>query len=162
MTVETADGIWFKSSHFEAEPDEEEFTNPRMYGRQVAIWLHREFSELGYEVEDVFGEDWGWCIMCQRDPYRLWIGCVNLRDYEYAQPGDPPPAPDRLLWNVIPMAEVPFFRYLLKTKPDTKPGLDKIDAELRQILLSDSRVEIVEDDAADTWFEDLGLKRNLE
>lgn len=162
MTVETAQGIWFKSSHFEAETGEDEETNPRMYGRQVAMWLHKEFSVLGYEVEEVFGEDWGWCVMCQRDPYMLWIGCVNLRDCEYAQPGDPPPPPDHLLWNVIPMAEVPFFRYLFKTKPNTKPGLDKIEAELTHILESDSRVDIVDDEVTNTWFEDIGLKSNLE
>ena len=152
MAVASARGFWFKSSVFEAEPGEDEETNPRMYGRQVAEWLHKEFSALGYDVEDVFGEDWGWCVMCQRDPYRLWVGCVSLQDHAYAQPDDPPPPPDHLLWNVVPMAEVPFFRYLLRPKPDTEPGLRKIEAELEQILNSDDRVEIVGEEVAATWF----------
>ena len=59
------------------------------------------------------------------------------------------------------MAEVPFFRYLLRSKPDTEPGLGKIEAELKQILRSDDRVEIVGEEVADTWFEDLGLTSNL-
>lgn len=154
MSVEIANGIWFKSSEFEAEPGEDEETNPRMYGRQVAIWLHKEFSELGYDVEEVFGEDWGWCVMCQRNPYSLWIGCVNLRDYEYTQPGDPPPPAKSLLWNVVPMAEVPFFRYLFKEKPDPQPGLEKIESELMNILESDSRVEVVDDEVSNTWLQD--------
>jgi hypothetical protein len=153
MSPEIGNGYWFKSSDFEAEPGEDEETNPRMYGRQVASWLHERFQALGYEVEDVFGEDWGWCVMCQRDPYWLWVGCVNLRDYEHAQPDDPPPPADRLLWNVVPMAEVPFFKYLFKKKPDPRPGLDKIGAELKAILDSDPRVEVVDDELSNTWFD---------
>lgn len=153
MSAEITDGYWFKSSEFGAEPGEDEETNPRMYGRQVATWLQERFLALGYDVEEAFGEDWGWCVMCQRDPYMLWIGCVNLRDYEYAQPDDPPPPTERLLWNVVPMAEVPFFRYLFKKKPDPRPGLDKIKAELKEILDSDPRVEVVDDEVSNTWFD---------
>ena len=162
MSVHPGKGFWFKSSHFEAEPGEDEETNPRKYGRQVATWLHGEFIALGYDVEGVFGDDWGWRVDCQRAPYDLFIGCVNLVDYEYAKEGDPPPPVERLLWNVVPMAEVPFFRYLFKKKPDPLPGLEKIEAELEHVLTSDPRVEIVDDEVANTWFEDLGLKSNLD
>ena len=80
MLPEIGNGYWFKSSDFEADPGEDEKTNPRMYGRPVVTWLHERFQALGYEVEDVFGKDWGWCVMCQRDPYWLWVGCANLRE----------------------------------------------------------------------------------
>lgn len=43
--------ITVPSSDFEAEPGEDEETNPRMYGHQVATWLHEQFLALGYEVE---------------------------------------------------------------------------------------------------------------
>ena len=153
--------FWFKSSHFEAEPGEDEETNPRRYGRQVAQWLHDEFRALGYDVEGVFGDDWGWRVDCQRDPYDLFIGCANLLDYEYAKPGDPPPPPERLLWNVGPMATVPFFRSLFRNKPDLRPAIEKMESQLEQILERDRRVEIVDDEVANTWFQDLGLKSNL-
>ena len=153
MSAEIAKGYWFKSSEFEVEPGEDEETNPRLYGRQVASWLRGRFLALGYDVEEVFGEDWGWCVMCQRDPYMLWVSCVNLRDYEYTRPGDPPPPAEHLLWNVVPMAEVPFFRYLFKKKPVPRPGLDKIQSELKEILESDSRVEVVDDEVSNSWLE---------
>ena len=158
MSAEIGNGYWFKSSAFEAEPGEDEETNPRMFGRQVANWLRERFESLGYDVEDVFGEDFGWCVMCQRDPYLLWIGCVNLPDYEYAEPDDPPPAADRLLWNVVPMAEVPFFKYLFKKKPDPQSGLEKIGAELKDILASDPRVELVDEEVSNNWFDQFKSK----
>ena len=153
MSPRIAQGFWFKSSIFEAEPNEDEETNPRMYGRQVATWLRPKLIELGYEVEEPFGEDWGWCVMCQREPYRMWIGCVNLRDYEYAQPGDPPPPRERLLWNVVPMAEIPFFRYLFRKKPDINPGLDKLSNELKEILASEPAITVVDDEVSNSWFD---------
>jgi hypothetical protein len=144
---------WFKSSMFEAEAGEDDETNPRKYGRQLATWLRTKVLALGYPVEDVFGEDWGWCVMCQRDPYLLWIGCVNREDYAYAKEGDPPPSKERLLWNATPVAEVPFLRYLLMPKPDTQLGLQKLDAELRDILESEPNIQIVDDSVAGTWHE---------
>jgi hypothetical protein len=91
----------FTSSRFEPEPGEDEETNPRLYGRQLATWLHAKLGALGYPVEPVFGEDWGWALICQREPYELMIGCVNYRDYELAVEGDPPPVKDELLWNTV-------------------------------------------------------------
>jgi hypothetical protein len=91
--------------------------------------------------------------MCQRDPYLLWIGCVNLEDYEYSKEGDPPPPKERLLWTAVPMAEIPFFKYLFKTKPDINAGLKKLDSDLRRILESDKSIVVVDAGVADTWNE---------
>ena len=135
------------------EPGEDEETNPRLYGRQLATWLRQRFASLGYEVEDVIPEDWGWSVMCQRDPYLLFVGCVNLRDYEHARPNDPPPPKERLLWNAVPTAEVPFFKYVLRTKPETQAGLEKLDEQLRGILEAEPRIEIVDETVTNTWFE---------
>ena len=48
---------------------------------------------------------------------------------------------------------MPFFKYLLKRKPDVDIGLGKLDEELRGILESESGIEIVDESVADTWFE---------
>lgn len=147
-------GYWFTSSQFDIEPGEDEETNPRLYGRQPANWIRHQLISCGYAVEDVTPEDWGWCVMCQREPYRLWVGCVNLRDYEYAKEGDPPPAQEKLLWNVVPMAEVPFFKYLLRTKPDIAPGLAKLDSQLRACLEAEPSIRLLDASVADGWFGD--------
>lgn len=134
---------WFKSNLFEVEPGEDEETNPRCYGRQPANWLKEKFQSLGYAVEDVIPEDWGWCVMCSREPYMLWIGCRNLVDYDTATPEDPPPTKEELLWNCGVVAEVSFYKRLFK-KIDTQPGLQKLDNELKEILESEEGIQLVE------------------
>ena len=102
------DGYWFKSSKFEIEPGEDEEINSRMYGRQLAVWLKTRLEECGYEVEDIINEDWGRCLMCGRDPFRLWVGCGNVTDYETAKLGDEPPAKQEVTWHCVATAEVTF------------------------------------------------------
>lgn len=105
------DGYCFKSELFEIEPGEDEETNPRCYGRQLSHWLKDKFTKLGYEVEEVIPEDWGWVVMCARKPYRLWIGvrCVEEND-------DPNPIPkkENIIWNCFVTAEVFFGNEYLK------------------------------------------------
>jgi hypothetical protein len=68
---------WVSTPFFTAEPGEEAETNPGRYGRAMARWLAEKLRERGQSVEEVFGEDWGWCIMLSTRPYRLWVGCGN-------------------------------------------------------------------------------------
>ena len=79
--LEMAPSYWFTTTRFHVEPGEDEETRPRSYGRQLAHWLRERFLALGYPAAEVIPEDWGWCVMCQRDPYALWVGCGNLLDY---------------------------------------------------------------------------------
>ena len=124
-----------------------------MYGRQPATWICERFKEFGYEPEEVFPEDWGWCVMLQRDPFWLWIGCVNLIDHENWSPEGPPPAQDRLLWHAVPMASTPFFRYLFRAKPDLAPSLDKVRSQLSSILAVESQIQVLDEEVSDSWFD---------
>jgi hypothetical protein len=83
----------------------------------------------------------------------LFVGCVNLRGYAYAKEGDPPPPKDGLLWNVVPMAEMPPFKCLLRRKPDTSEGLARLGADLGRILEAEQGIKLVDASAADDWFE---------
>lgn len=71
------DGFWFKSTRFEIEPGEDDEINPRIYGRQLAVWLEEQLEQRGYNVEPVIAEDWGRCLMCSRSPFSLWVGAVT-------------------------------------------------------------------------------------
>jgi hypothetical protein len=51
---------------FRVELDEDEESNPFCYGRQLGRWLQARFAERGYTPEEVFAEDWGWCVMLSR------------------------------------------------------------------------------------------------
>jgi hypothetical protein len=148
----STESYWFTSSVFEVEPGEDAETNPQLYGRQAARWLRQGFSALGYRVEEVIPEDWGWCVMCQREPYWLWVGCVNLQDHVHAREGDPPPPKDRLLWNVFATAEVPFFKHAFRRKPDVSAGLAKLDKDLQALLKSEPTIQLVDQSVADHWF----------
>jgi len=147
-SMDSRPGYWFTSSLFEVEPGEDEETNPRMYGRQLANWLRSKFELLGYEVEEVIPEDWGWCVMCQRDPYMLFIGCVNRIDYEVDEEDDTPPLKQNLLWHAVPFAEIPFFKRLFR-KINTQPGLDKLDCDLCNVLDKESGIEVLAEKVSD-------------
>lgn len=136
------DGYYFKSTLFEIEPGEDEEINPRMYGRQLAQWLKSQLEQRGYDIEPIIAEDWGRCLMCSRDPFMLWVGCGNMVDYDTAQPGDPPPPQESLIWHCFPMAEVPFWKRLLK-KPDTADSVARLDADLHSILSGEPGITLV-------------------
>ena len=69
--------IWVRTPFFVVDAGEDAETNPGIYGRAFARWLANEFVARGVPVEEVFGDDWGWCVMLSRKPFRLWIGCAN-------------------------------------------------------------------------------------
>src|SRR5438105_2089850 len=124
---------WFRSTLFEIEPGEEDETNPLCYGRQLANWLRRKLIAKGYGVEEVFGEDWGWCVVCARKPFMLWVGCVNVHDYAKSRPEDPPPSGKDVTWTCIVEAELPIFSRLFK-RMETGPAVQKLYAEVGTIL----------------------------
>ena len=70
--------LCFTSDKFAVEPGEQESTNPGRFGKRLAEWLKQKLVEKGYKIEEgVIPEDWGWLVMVQRKPCRLWVGCGN-------------------------------------------------------------------------------------
>jgi hypothetical protein len=134
---------WFKSTLFEIEPGEDAEVNPRRYGRQLAKWLKSKLEGVGYSVEEIIPEDWGWCVMCQREPYWLWVGCGNMDDLE-ANADSPPPKKDDIIWHCFSTAEVFFWKRLFK-KVDSAPALAKLDSHLREILSSERGIMLVDE-----------------
>lgn len=112
-----------------------------MYGRQLANWLRERLIEKGYEVEDVIPEDWGWCVMCSRKPYYLWIGCSSVTDYDTAIPGDPP-SKENVTWACFATAEVPFLKRLFKSI-NTEQGLSKLEETLNEIIKNEHRIKVI-------------------
>jgi len=138
---------FLKSELFDVEPGEDEETNPRLYGRQFAQWLRQKFIEKGYDVEEIIPEDWGWCVMCQRDPFWLWIACSSIVNYENTKPDDPIPDKKDIIWCCFATAEVPLFKRIFK-KPNTDELLKKLDKELFEILKSENQITIISEDEA--------------
>ena len=135
------EGYRFKSSLFEIEPGEDKETNPRCYGKRLALWLRAKLERAGYQIE-VLPEDWGWCVICQRQPFLLWVGCGNARDYDEVDLNARRPVGTDIVWHCFPEAELPLLARLFK-RVDVNPALDKLDADLRAVLSNEAAIELV-------------------
>src|SRR5687768_6831405 len=127
-------GFWFKSSLFEIEPGEDEGINPGVYGKQLSEWLAGKLSGLGYNVE-VIEEDWGRCIMCNRDPVWLWVGCANMH-LDFPELPATVPKKEEIVWHCFVVSEIPFWKRLFK-RIDLEPLRKKLTEQLASILSSE-------------------------
>jgi hypothetical protein len=66
-----------QTSGFAVDPDEDERTSYRVYGRAFARWLAGRLREIGRPVEDVLPKPFGWCVLVKSEPFPLWIACAN-------------------------------------------------------------------------------------
>lgn len=111
---------WVESSFFAIEPGEDAATNPGRYGRAMALWLAEKIRERGQVVEEVFGEDWGWCILLAKHPYRLWIGCGNRFDSESE-------------WGAFVEAE-PSALQRMRLSKEIRSSVERLSQMLKDIL----------------------------
>jgi hypothetical protein len=133
--------VWFKSTLFEIVPDEDANTNPGRYGKSLANWLREKLIAMGYSVENVIPEDWGWCVLCKRRPFRLWVGCGNV-DFDRA-PFETSPAGDRTItWTCFVQAEASLFgRVFFRIK--TEEAARELYEAVTSILTSEPGIIIV-------------------
>jgi hypothetical protein len=143
--------ILFHSDLFQIDPREDEETNPFCYGRSFAEWVRIKFNELGYEPEPTIAEDWGWCVMLQRKPFMLWIGCGNDRSEFYSKvtPQEKAPfSPDgrEIMWSCLVGTDVPFwtsfFWQSLFGRASTEAQVGVVTNQLRTILLKEPRIKV--------------------
>lgn len=128
---------------FEIEPGEDEKTNPGIYGKQLASWIREKMASKGYPAEEVIPEDWGWCVMCSREPFLLWIGCSIMQDAE-EDPREMNLKSEDIIWHCFVAAEVSFWQTIF-SKVDTKPAEDKLSFDLESILKAEKQITFVEE-----------------
>jgi hypothetical protein len=143
MPQDIAHQLWFKAEQFQIEPGEDEQTNPLCFGKALATWLRGKLTSEGHTVEEVIAEDWGWCVMCQRVPFMLWIGCANVHDYSKSGPEHPPPRGGEVVWSCMVVAELPLLSRLFK-RPDTGAATEKLFEQVRRLLNAEPDVTFVE------------------
>lgn len=124
--------FWFRSTQFEIEPGEDEETNPLCYGRQFARWLHDRLVAEGRLVEEVIPEDWGWCLVIQRKPYLLWVGCGSVHDYASTEASDILPRGSEVVWSCTVVAEQSLFGRLRGV--DLAPDVDALFRHVKAIV----------------------------
>ncbi len=135
--------LWFKSNKFKIIKGEDAQANPLCYGQQLAEWLYEKLLTKGYKVEKVIPEDWGWCVMCSREPFMLWVGCSNVRDYETSAPDGLVPNSNDVVWTCFVVAEQSLISRLFK-RVDTTPAIQQLFNYVRTILIDDANVMFVE------------------
>lgn len=131
------DSLCFTSPLFEIEAGEDRRTNPRRYGKQLATWLRDGLLAQGYDVEDPVAEDWGWCVVCQRKPLMLWVGCGNA---EMPEPGR---GRQDIVWMCFVAAEIPILKRLL-ARADGMSAKSKLQGDLVRLLEAEPGIRMVE------------------
>lgn len=139
----------FYSPKFGIDLAEVEETNPYMFGKELATWLSGQLRQRGYDSE-VVAEDWGWCVVCQRKPYTLFIGCLSALDDNLVERCEDPSSQAEILWRAIPVAERSIFQ-LTTSKEEMESGLAKLRADLGAVLKSEASVTFATDQQIDKW-----------
>jgi hypothetical protein len=144
--------FYFTSTLFQISKGEDEETNPGCYGKELGEWLCSQLKALGYEVEDLVAEDWGWCVVCVRKPYLLWAGCVAMPTADFPETYDPdsPPRGEDVVWCVFPVVELPFFyltSHIMRIfgQLDLKAPLQKLTQEIQGLLEAEPKIERYEE-----------------
>ncbi|WP_457322715.1 hypothetical protein [Roseateles sp. P5_E11] len=133
--------FWFKSTLFEIEPGEDEETNPFCFGRQLSHWLRKRLVSQGRSVEDVIPEDWGWCLVVQRKPFLLWVGCVSVHDYANTQPDARLALGSDVVWACTVVAEATLLGKLRGVA--TGSAVNELFQQVHRIVISDPSNSLV-------------------
>ena len=145
----------FRSELFEVEPGEDERTNPGCYGKALAHWLRDRFAERGYPQAAVVPEDFGWCVMLEREPFLLWVGCSAETEDDDADPADDGgaqagapdvPAAGEVTWLCFVAAETPVwtsaFWKRLAGRLDPQARAAEVEAELAALLAAEPGIRL--------------------
>jgi hypothetical protein len=134
--------LCFKSTLFDIVPGEDADTNPGRYGKSLANWLREKLIAMGYSVEDIVPEDWGWCVMCQRYPFRLWVGCGNTVDDQKVPLETSSESERSITWTCFVQAEASLFARFFQ-KIDTRAPARKLYEAVKSILTNEPGIIIV-------------------
>lgn len=146
--------IYFTSSRFKIVEGEEDFTNPGCFGKELGTWICDELRSRGYAEAELIPEDFGWCVMCSRNPFLLWAGCGSVFTERIMNSTiECPPQIEKIVWTVFPVTEIPFFyirSQFLKLLGSIKmePARQKLQKELREILESGEDINFTENPKA--------------
>ena len=130
-------GFWFHSNLFVIGPGEDADTHPGIHGRALAFWLQQRLAALGYAVEPPVAEDWGWCVVCQRQPVLAWIGCGGQADAD-----DAVPAPTDIDWHCFVEVERVPWRLRSVRRDEIDALKRRLQADLQAVLAAEPRIRL--------------------
>ncbi len=112
--------VSFISSHFQVFQNEEEQTNPGVYGFALARWLRDRLLERGLVAKELLPHDWGWCVVVKTKPVRVNLAVSNIDG-----------SPTR--WRVFVFAERGFLQFA-KDANDLKQEVAALREHLATIV----------------------------
>lgn len=133
-------GHWFRSTRFRVEPGEDAETNTGIHGQQLAAWIAAELRTRGHPEAEESPEDWGWAVVCSETPFRLFVACGNLVDFD-GNASAPQPV-DEILWHCYAAADRPFFAKIRNI--DVAGPVAALDTLLADILRKNADILLVE------------------
>jgi len=89
-------------------------------GEKVARLLAEQLPRHGFDVKEVFEEDWGWHVTVFNDAFPLWIGCGHYEEYD-----------DGVLCFIEPRK--PYVRRWLKRLP-TAETVEKLATAVERVV----------------------------
>ncbi len=116
----------FRSDLFPPYEGEEALINPGMYGKRLAEFLKAGLQREGFELRDIFTEDWGWVVPITNPEFALWIGCANLDE-----------EPDGFLCFIEP--HQPFVRKFLR-KIEARSRVESLQRAIDRIVSAEPRI----------------------
>jgi hypothetical protein len=100
--------------------DEEQQTNPGIFGKRLAEFLRNKLRAEGIKTQEPVAEDWGWSVPVANESFRMWIGCGRYQEY-----------PDGFLLFIEPHA--PYIRRSLK-KLDIRDRVTALQQAIDRVL----------------------------
>jgi hypothetical protein len=67
----------FTSHAFPQTPDEDEQTNPGIYGLALARWIAEQLRARHFSTGEVFAEDFGWLVPVEAHPQPVHVACAS-------------------------------------------------------------------------------------
>ncbi len=133
--------IWFRSSLFVIDPDEDSAGNPHRYGKALAAWLRSKLIEQGRAAEEAIEEDWGWCLPCAEQPFALWIGCGHAFD-----PRRLPATSEDIIWTCFAAAEAGWLKRWCNgiSRQDMDAAAAELFAQVQRIIAAEPAHRLVE------------------
>lgn len=118
--MEKSSTATFLSPFFKIEADEDQKTNPGIFGRHLAQWIASQLRARGVSTKAMIAEDWGWCVPVVEKPVRVCVAVSSVGE-----------APIR--WQIFAFAERTLIE-MFRRSVDLKMEVQKLQAQLAEVL----------------------------
>src|ERR1700743_1973490 len=111
----------FRSSAFRDEAGVDEATNRGIFGKALAGWVSKMLEGAGISTDEIFAEDFAWCVGCEVLSCRAYVACAGGNQ-------------DPFDWQVLVFADDGLLSRPLFRKDRRSEAIESLFATVRKIL----------------------------